>query len=333
MRLFGKNLNKEILYIAEIGVNHEGNLKRCIKLINEAKKAGADVVKFQCYTPEKYVSIFEKKFVKVKKFFFNEKTFKKIINYCKKIKINYLFTPLSHDWVDFIKSNSKNVKIASGDLNFDFLLKKITNKNLNIILSTGISNLPEINHAVKLIKKEYKKNTKKKLILMHCVSSYPVEDKDANLLSIKFIKDKFNLITGYSNHVKGINACLGAICLGARVIEFHFTDNKKRRFRDHQLSLNKFDVKKLIKMGNNFNLLRGKYEKKINFKLAKEKRIISKGLVAKINLKRDQKISKSNVDFARPAKYLYSFEIEKILKRKLRKNIQAGTMLKIKDFV
>ena len=263
MRLFGKNLNKNILYIAEIGVNHEGSLKRCIKLIKEAKKAGADVVKFQCYTPEKYVSIFEKKFVKIKKFFFNKKTFKKIINYCEKIKINYLFTPLSHDWVDFIKSNSKNVKVASGDLNFDFLLKKIISKNLNILLSTGISNLPEINHAVRLIKKEYKKSIKKKLILMHCVSSYPVEDKDANLLSIRFIKDKFNLITGYSNHVKGINACLGAICLGARVIEFHFTDNKKRKFRDHQLSLNKFDVKKLIEMGNNLNLLRGEYEKKL----------------------------------------------------------------------
>ena len=76
---------------------------------------------------------------------------------------------------------------------------------------------------------------KNKVVLMHCVSSYPVKDKDANMLSVKYLKDKFKLTTGYSNHVIGINACLTSICMGARVIEFHFTDNKKRKFRDHML--------------------------------------------------------------------------------------------------
>ena len=167
---------------------------------------------------------------------------------------------------------------------------------------------------------------------MHCVSSYPVDDNDANLLSIKYLKDKYNLIIGYSNHVIGINACLASIVLGARVIEFHFTDNKKRKFRDHKLSLNQKDVKELIRKGNNLNLLLGKYEKKINKKLIQNKRILSKGLIAKRNLNKNKKLSKQDVDFARPAKYFFANEINKVLGKKLKKNIAAGSLFKQKDF-
>ena len=107
---------------------------------------------------------------------------------------------------------------------------------------------------------------------MHCVSKYPIKEEEANINGVKLLKDKFKLNVGYSNHVIGINACLAAICLGAKVIEFHFTDNKKRKFRDHQLSLNKADVKKLILLGNLFNKLIGNYNKKLkpNIKINKE---------------------------------------------------------------
>ena len=121
---------------------------------------------------------------------------------------------------------------------------------------------------------------------MHCVSNYPVHDSQANLKSINFLKDKFKLTTGYSNHVIGINACLASIGLGARVLEFHFTDNKNRKFRDHQLSLDRSDVSKLIKMGNNFNLLIGKYEKTLDSHLIKNKPIFSKGIIANKDLKK-----------------------------------------------
>ena len=192
MKIFGKNLKKDILYIAEIGVNHEGNLKRCFKLIKDAKIAGADVVKFQCFNPTKYISINEKKFKKISKFYFDKSQFNKIIKFCKKLKINYLFTPVSHDWLNFIRKNSKTVKIASGDLNFHYLLKKATKFNLNIFLSTGISDLEEIKAAVRIIKDKYRKKIKQKLVLMHCVSSYPVPDAFANTMSVKFLKDKFS---------------------------------------------------------------------------------------------------------------------------------------------
>ena len=118
--------------------------------------------------------------------------------------------------------------------------------------------------------------------MLHCVSSYPVDDSDANLQSITYLKNNFNVTVGYSNHVNGINACLGAIALGARVVEFHFTDNKKRKFRDHKLSLNTSDVRDLIKKGNNLKLMLGKYEKKFVRKLLKIKKHYLKALLQKM---------------------------------------------------
>jgi N,N'-diacetyllegionaminate synthase len=328
MKLFGKNLNKEILYIAEIGVNHEGSMKRCFKLIKEAKKAGADVVKFQCFTPEKYISTEEPKYKIIKKFYFNKKEFKKIIDYCKKLKIYYLFTPVSHDWIGFIKKYSKTIKVASGDLNFNFLIKSIVKSKFNIILSTGISELNEIKKTINIIKSKYKNNIKSKLVLMHCVSNYPVHDSQANLRSINFLKDKFKLTTGYSNHVIGINACLASICLGARVLEFHFTDNKNRKFRDHQLSLDRSDVSKLIKMSNNFNILIGKYEKTLDSHLIKNKPIFSKGIIANKDLKKNHRLSIKDLSYARPAKYYFANDIKKVINKTIKRNISFGSLIK-----
>ena len=328
MRLFNKNITKDILYVAEIGVNHEGSVSRCKKLIKDAKNSGADVVKFQCYSPKFYVSKEEEKFKRIKKFYFNDTKFDQIIKYCNKLKIPYLFTPLSHDWLDFIKKNSNIVKIASGDLNFDYLLKEVIKKNFKIILSTGISNLDEIKRAIKIIRNKYKNNINKKLVVMHCVSNYPVKDSDANINSVKFLKDNLNINVGYSNHVIDINACLSAICLGAKVIEFHFTDNKKRKFRDHQLSLNKSDVKKLIRLGNLFNKLIGNYDKKVKLNSKTDKKTFSKGVIFSRNLKKNHKIKINDLSFARPAKYFFANDIKKILGKKIKKPVKDGHLVK-----
>ena len=328
MKIFNKNLKKEILYIAELGINHDGSFKRLKKLIKLAKDSGADVVKFQCFTPEFYVTKENEKYQRLKKLYFDEGKFNKIINFCKKLKINYLFTPLSHDWVKFLKKNSNTVKIASGDINFTKLIDIIISYKLNIILSTGIANYKEIKKVVNYIKKKYKKKIKNKLILLHCVSQYPVDVKKANILSVKFLKDKFKLWTGYSNHVSGIEACLAAIANGARIIEFHFTDNKKRAFRDHQLSLDKKDTKNLIKLGNNINLSLGAYNKKVDNDTKKNKRIFSKGLIAKHFIKKNTKLKLSDITFARPATYFGFQDLKKVIGKKVNKDVDKGYLLK-----
>ena len=142
------------------------------------------------------------------------------------------------------------------------------------------------------------------------------------------MKNKFNLNVGYSNHVIGINACLASICMGARVIEFHFTDNKKRKFRDHQLSLDKLDVAKMIKIGNIYNKLLGKNEKEINKKVKLDKKYLSKGIIARKNLKKNHKIKITDLSFARPATYFHANDLKKIINKKLKKNIDSGSLIK-----
>ena len=327
MKIFGKNLKKEILYIAEIGVNHEGSLGKCLKLIKQAKKAGADVVKFQCYTPEMYVSTEEQKFERIKNFYLSEKSFLKIIKFCKKIKIHFLFTPLSHDWVNFISKHSSYVKIASGDLDFEYLIKKIIQKKLNIFLSTGISSFAEIKKTTNLIKKSYKKNSNRKLFILHCVSNYPVKIKDANLKNILFLKKNFTNYIGYSNHVIGINACLVAISLGARIVEFHFTDNKKRKFRDHQLSLDSRDVKKLISLGNEYNNLLGNYIKDNSSVKIKDRQNLQ-GIIAAKNILKGKKLNFSDLTFARPNKHFHSNQLKKLIGKRLKVDLKKGHTIK-----
>lgn len=329
MRLWNKNLNKEIVYVAEIGVNHEGNIQRCFKLIKLAKKAGADVVKFQCFTPSKYYSIEEEKYQQANKFYFDQEKFVKIIKFCKKININFLFTALTEDWVDFIKKYSNTIKIASGDLNFKHMINLITKKKLNIILSTGISDENEISQAYNIIKKTYKKKINKKLILMHCVSNYPVENFNVNLNNLKFLEKKYNTIIGYSNHAIGIEACLASICLNAKIIEFHFTDDKRRKFRDHQLSLDITDVKKLIYVGNIFNKILGKPDRKELPKYLKPlKKIFNKGIIAKKLIKKNQKINFKDLSFARTAKFMNANEYDQIINKRIKKSVKAGHYLR-----
>ena len=329
MKLWNKDLNKEIIYIAEIGVNHEGNFQRCLKLVNLAKKAGADVVKFQCFTPSKYYSNEEEKYKQADKFYFGPEQFIKIIKFCKKININFLFTALTEDWINFIKRYSNTIKIASGDLNFKHLIKLVTKKKLNIILSTGISDNKEISETYKIIKKAYKNQINKKLVIMHCVSNYPVESVNVNLRNLKSLEKKYNTVLGYSNHAIGIEACLASICLNARVIEFHFTDNKKRKFRDHQLSLDVSDVRKMIKIGNSFNILLGRPDRKKlpkNLKSLKDK--FNKGIIAKKLIKKNQKIKLKDLAFARTAKFLHANNYNQIINKKAKKNIKAGEYIK-----
>ena len=334
MKLWNKNLKKQIVLVAEVGVNHEGSVTRAKKIISDAKKGGADAVKLQVFTPDKYLSSNNKEGLKrINKFFLSKKKIIELINFCKKKKINVFFTPITEDWVNFCANHSEVIKVASGDLNSDYLIKKILKENKKIILSTGLSSLNEINRTVNLIKK-YKKKLASSLILLHCVSEYPVPDERAQLNTIKYLKEKFKLTVGYSNHVKnGILACITAAALGAKVIEFHFTDNKKRKFRDHQLSLDINDLLKLRNFIDDQNKMLGAVDKKVNKFEKKNKLLFQKGLIASKNISTGENFNIGNIGYARSAIYFSANQISKILKKKSKRNIYAGELIKTSDIV
>ena len=279
------NLKKTFI-IAEIGNNHEGNFSLAKKLIVEAKKSGADAVKFQTFIPDCFVSVREKERIKkLNKFQLSFDEFKKLSIFAKKNKINFFSTPLDLKSAKFLNSIQQTFKIASSDSNFSPLLRLIASFNKNMILSSGMTEMNTIKTSKNLIFNIWKKNkkNKKKLILMHCVSSYPTPHSSANLLAIKTLEKTFkDCIIGYSDHTIGISAATTAVVLGAKVIEKHFTIDKNfSDFRDHQLSSDPKEMRELVERIRTIEVTLGDGVKKIenvekNLKLYEKKRIFLK---------------------------------------------------------
>ena len=207
---------KKTLIIAEVGPNHNGKLNLAFKLIDKAKQCGADIIKFQTSIPEDHISISARK----AKYQINNKKketqlqmakgisltfdqFKKIKKYCAKKKIEFLSTAFGLKSADFLDSlKVKRFKIPSGEINNYPYLRKIAKKNKEIIISTGMANLKEIESAIKIIKKHSKK--KIKISILHCTTQYPAPKKYLNLNAIITLKKKFNYNIGYSDHSSGL---------------------------------------------------------------------------------------------------------------------------------
>ena len=329
---FNNILKKKTIVVAEIGNNHEGDFNIAKKLIDEAKKCGVDAVKFQTFEPDSFIYKKDKKRLKqIKKFQFSFEQFKKLSQYTKKKNLIFLSTPFDIKSAKFLNKIQDIFKISSGDNTFYPLLKLVAGFNKTIILSTGLINYKEIKNTVRFINNIWKKkkHNNKKLILLHCVSSYPVKDKDANLKSITFLKNnmKKNII-GYSDHTIGINAAIGSVCLGARVIEKHFTlDNKYSKFRDHELSLNPKDMKKLVAEIKKTESQMGHYEKKIGKEEKKNINATRRSIGASKAIKKNKKINLEDLIWVRSSKGLKPGEEKKILK-KSKKNYQVGDLLR-----
>jgi len=330
MKLFGKNLKKDFIVIAEIGINHEGNFNYAKKLLNLASKTGADAVKFQCYSPERYVSSSEvERYKRIKKFSLSKKQFKQLSILAKKKNIGFFATPFTEDYVPFLSKISKVFKIASGDFNFKPLIKACVKTKKPIILSTGLATIKEIQSTLKWIKEYGGKEYLKKIVLLQCVTAYPTPIEQANVLSMTYLKKKFKTLVGYSNHVMGSEACLAAVSLGASVIEVHFTDNKKnRKFHDHALSFEPDELKEFIKNAKKIKLSLGQFSKKRQSSELPLLKLGRKGIVAGKNLKAGQILKKQDLMFARPATYFSNLDIKKIIGKKIKLNLKKGQILK-----
>lgn len=250
------DLSKNIFVIAEAGVNHNNNLLIAYKMIDKAKEAGADAIKFQTFITKKIqlINTIKPNYQKnIKSNYFDlikslEPSFsdqKKLSNYCRKIGIIFLSTPYDEKSVDFLSSiNIPLFKIASTDLTNSFLLKHICKKNKPIFLSTGLATFKEIDESIKLLNQFHIKN---KLVLFHTTSSYPTLNEEVNLNIIPEYLKRYKVIVGFSDHTQNEVASLGAIALGARVLEKHFTLDRTMSGPDQSSSLEPDELKEWIK--------------------------------------------------------------------------------------
>ena len=228
--------------IAEAGINHNGNLKTALKLVDTAKKSGADAVKFQTYITEKRINKkYDKIFKILKKCELSFKSFKIINNYCKRKKILFFSTPFDLESVDFLNSiKVKMFKIASFDISNYELINKIISTKKETIVSTGMASYQEINNVYK----KFRKNNVD-ITLLHCVSSYPNKDETSYLSNISFLKKKFNCKIGISDHTNNIKIPIYGKLLGANIIEKHLKIDHKHKCVDSPVSITGSQMKTL----------------------------------------------------------------------------------------
>ena len=242
LKSHGFNTDNNTYIIAEIGINHGGDLDLAKKLIESAARTGADAVKFQTYLTEKRVPKDSPIFDILKKCELPFESFLELKLYSEKFNIDFFSTPFDSESVDYLESiDVKLYKIASFDIVNTKLLKKIAKTNKPIILSVGMSNLGEINEAYNIIK-----SFNEKLALLHCVSSYPTVEKDSNLSVISRLKESFDCIIGHSDHTNDIQVPLYAACCGAQILEKHFRIDENMDCVDAPVSITEMQMKKLV---------------------------------------------------------------------------------------
>lgn len=300
-----------IQIIAEAGVNHNGSIDLAKQMVEAAKEAGADYVKFQTFVPEKLVSRYaqkadyqkettqaeENQLQMLKKLALNEQDFIGLKEYCTKLGIGFLSTPFDLDSIDFLdKFDMDFWKLPSGEVTNYPYLEKIGRTKKKVVMSTGMCNLPEIHEAVLVLEE----NGASDITLLHCNTEYPTPFTDVNLLAMQQMKKEFHKPVGYSDHTVGIEVPIAAAALGAVVIEKHFTLDKAMPGPDHKASLNPAELKQMIDSVRNIEKSLGDGVKRRTCSEEKNCTAARKSLVAKTFIHKGEVFTVDNLTAKRP---------------------------------
>ncbi len=239
---FGLNTNNSTYVIAEIGINHGGDIDVAKKLIDAAVRAGVDAVKFQTYITEKRTPKGSPIFDILKKCELSFEAFRELKEYSKQYKVDFFSTPFDKESLDFLESiNCDLYKVASFDVVNHTFLKEVAQTGKPIIVSVGMSNLKEIAAAVNILKEKTNK-----IAILHCISAYPTDEKDANLGAIHSLKANFDCVIGQSDHTNDITVPLYAVAAGAQVLEKHFKIDENMDCIDGPVSITEQQMKDLV---------------------------------------------------------------------------------------
>ena len=237
--------NNSTYVIAEIGINHGGSLHKAKKLIAAAKASNSNAVKFQTYITEKRVKKESPIFNILKNSELSYDDHRELVKYSKIKKIDFITTPFDIESFNFIYNELKlrTIKISSFDTtNFKFL-KHIANFKITVILSLGMASLSQVKKCVSFFSKK-----KARLVILHCISGYPILENEANLSNIRYLINKYpKLNVGYSDHTNDIKTSLLAVAAGAKIIEKHFMLTNDKKCIDYPVSIDKIKMTKMIK--------------------------------------------------------------------------------------
>jgi N,N'-diacetyllegionaminate synthase len=323
-------LNDTTYLIAEAGINHNGDMKIAKKMIEFAAASGANGIKFQTIFPDELFSknINPELYELSKDWILTKKNHLELQKHSKKNKIDFFSTPFGLKSAKLLQEiKVPIIKIASGEITNHNLIKYLSKMKIPMLVSTGMTTISEIAEVVELIKQYDCPFT-----LLHCVSSYPTLAKDANLSTIQYLKNTFNVPVGFSDHTTGIEVSLAAVALGASVIEKHFTLDKNMPGPDQKLSLDPSEFLELSKKTRLIEKAMGIprstiIKSEINFRDN-----MRKSLGAKSDIMPGTIIKHSMISLFRPGMGIPPNMINNIIGRTVKKPVVGGTLLKWDDF-
>lgn len=336
-----------IIIIAEAGVNHNGDMEKAKELIRVAANAGADYVKFQSFKASKLVSPTAKKaeyqsqnigdtddyqFNMLKKLELSHENHLELITYCKEIGVSFLSTAFDDEGVDYLDSLGIDLfKIPSGEITNYPYLRTIAQKKKQVIMSTGMASLEEVNASLDVLLKYGLK--KEQITILHCNTEYPTPMKDVNLKAMEQIGEELNVSVGYSDHTMGIEIPIAAAAMGAKVIEKHFTLDRNLPGPDHKASLEPSELKAMVSSIRNIELaVSGSGQKEPSESEFKNILTARKSIHLKKGLKKGDKIKEEDMIALRPGDGISPMEWKNVIGKKLIKDYQVNSSLK-KDYI
>lgn len=300
-----------VYIIAEAGVNHNGKLDLALKLCDAAKEAGVDAIKFQTWKTENIVTktaelasyqennISDKKksqFQMLKELELSYSDFEKINAYCHKIGIQFLSTASEKESLEFILGlGVPFIKLGSGDINNIPHLRMIASYHKDVILSTGMSYLSDVDISYRTLID----GGAKSVSLLHCTTNYPCPYEEVNLKAMQLLGKAFNCTIGYSDHTMGIEVPIAAVAMGARIIEKHFTLDCTMDGPDHKASLEPLELKAMVKSIRNVENALGNGIKKPNTSEIENSKVVLKRIVASREINIGDVLSSENLTYKR----------------------------------
>jgi N,N'-diacetyllegionaminate synthase len=326
--------NHPAFIVAEIGINHNGELDTAKNMVTAAKACNVDAVKFQTFDADEFISdrtrtytylsqgktVTESMYDMFKRYEFSKKEWAEIIRFCGKENLIFFSSPQNASDLDFLMNltNLPAIKVGSDDLVNLPLLTYYASKGLPLIISAGMANLAEIERAVDCIRDAGNND----IMVLHCVSSYPTEARDVNLRKMKTIEQAFQVIVGFSDHTIGSTASIAAIALGAKVVEKHFTLDKHMPGPDHWFSM---DTKEMKCWVDSIKFTESALGSPVVKPTLKEKEIAAQ------NIGKGEVITKDMITFKRPGTGLQPMFLEYIMGRKSIKNIDKNAQITLSD--
>ncbi len=331
--------------VAEAGVNHNGRLDLAEALVEMAVSAGADAIKFQTFKSEMIVTLDapkaeyqkmrpgrdESQFEMLRGLELSEKDHHHLVAHCKKKGIRFFSTPFHNEAADFLDELGVEIfKVGSGDLDNLPLLRHIAKKNKPIILSTGMSDLNEIEASITIVRENQARHCSDvfpDLMLLHCVSCYPVPFDQVNLKALKTLEKSFGLPVGFSDHTPGTEISLAAVAMGATVIEKHFTLDRTLPGPDQALSLEPDEFRRLVEGIRHIEAAMGDGVKRCQACEAEVKAVARKSIVATRDIHEGEFLTEENIGVRRPGTGIPPSQIPRVIHTKAVRSFKAGDLI------